>query len=208
MTKHFTLVDNYNNGYKYPSRATEYLTNLIYFEFDNLKFHLYNYLEGEDYYYQWYALVSFILFVTHIEHRETDKEGQKILNLAISDYISNPKNPRSYLNYFNDEKDANELGLDTNLKNFVHNYKTKELSEAVQNLYDTFLKVWNQSDSKKHAMGDVSYGLGVCMRQFTRSENDNLTNFNSSVFKFLSNRFTIDGTNNTYKLFNCRGEST
>ena len=200
-------VDKYNNGCKYPSRATKYLTDLIYFEFDNLKYDLHDHLEGEDYHSFWYALVAFILFVIHIEHKKTDKEGQKILNLAILDYISNHKNPQSYLNYFNDEEEANKLGLNKNIKNFVYNYKPKELTGKVQNLYETFLKAWNKADSTTLAMHGVSYGLGVYMRKLSRSKNDNLINFNSSVFKLLSNKFTIDGANNTYKLFNCNFES-
>ena len=165
---------DYNDGYEYPSRSTQYLTDLLYFEYDHLKDFIKNHLDGEDYYHQWYAIVSFILFVVNIVHRSTDYSGRRIIENAILDYIRNEKNPRSFLNFFNDEVEAKEVGMNRSLKDYVHNYDSQLLSLSVEEMYYHFLHTWDNSE-KKYQPENVSYAFGLIMKSFSNISKDKIS---------------------------------
>jgi len=176
-------VEDHGTG----SRVNLYITSVVLDLFDEFKTAIANRIEGYDFHCNWYHLVAFILFVMEIRHKETDDEGRKLLSKGIDFYIEDKKNQESYINYF---------GV-IEFQSGLTNYKPKTLSKNTHALIGAYSKAWNNNlKSDPDIIVSEVFGQNLA----TDDDNRHVT----LAFKFLYNQFSIDGSNATIKLFNCR----
>ncbi len=169
------------------SRVNFYITPVVLDLFDEFKAAIANRIEGLDFYYNWYHLVAFILFVMKIRHQETDEVGRELINKGIDFYIEDTSNEYSYINYF---------GL-SEFMSGLENYSPKVLANNTHALIGMYIDAWNNNLKSNP---DIAASMVFAKNIATDDDNRHIT----LGFRFLYNQFSMDGSNSTIKLFNCK----
>lgn len=146
------------------------------------------------------CLVSFGLFVIRCLHYQTDIKAYGYLKEAIDDYLQGNtvlignngmltyKNEVSYLTNFGETPFVNDKEeIDT-------------LIDETKRGYNIFVKIWNENYNNK-PYNHVEDYLGAIL---------NLSSYVDSIrgcFFVVSEQYSLEGNNDTVKLYNCRRAS-
>ena len=109
------------------------------------------------------------------------------LNKGIEFYIEDKTNMESYINYFGSSQ----------LQTGLENYSQDTLANNVQALIGMYIDAWNKNiDSDP----DIAASIVFANKLATDDDRRHIT----LGFRFLYNQFSVDGSNGTIKMFNCK----
>jgi hypothetical protein len=155
---------------KEVTESTFYLTGVVDRLFDDMLEILGGRIKVSVFRQNWYQLVPFILFVLRLGHAR----AQKDIDNEIQLYISDPNNPESYMNKFNNPEYKS-----------LKEYEPLWLAETVGQTYGAYWDLFNESSAKGE---DPSFAINEQLGRKLAAEDDEQPNLHDA-FSFMESKF-------------------